>query len=103
MMTVMEKVEEYDGKCNLSPEDISVLVYAKENGFRLLTCDKTLRTKAIDDGVRVSGILYLTDRMVEENLVSAEEMISILKRLLTVNKRLPKRIIEERIDELKRF
>ena len=65
MMTVMEKVEEYDGKCNLSPEDISVLVYAKENGFRLLTGDKTLRTKAIDDGVRVSGILYLTDRMLD--------------------------------------
>ena len=102
-MTVMEKVEEYYGKCNLSPEDISVLVYAKENGFRLLTGDKTLRTKAIDDGVRVSGILYLTDRMVEENLVSAEEMISILQRLLSVNKRLPKRIIEERIDELKQF
>ena len=101
MMTVMEKVEAYEGKCNLSPEDISVLVYAKENGFRLLTGDKTLRTKAIDDGVRVSGILYLTDRMVEENLVSAEEMISILKRLLTVNKRLPKRSIEERIEELK--
>ena len=101
MMTVMEKVEAYEGKCNLSPEDISVLVYAKENGFRLLTGDKTLRTKAIDDGVRVSGILYLTDRMVEENLVSAEEMISILKRLLTVNNRLPKRSIEERIEELK--
>ena len=101
MMTVMEKVEAYEGKCNLSPEDISVLVYAKENDFRLLTGDKTLRTKAIDDGVRVSGILYLTDRMVEENLVSAEEMISILKRLLTVNKRLPKRSIEERIEELK--
>ena len=101
MMTVMEKVEAYEGKCNLSPEDISVLVYAKENDFRLLTGDKTLRTKAIDDGVTVSGILYLTDRMVEENLVSAEEMISILKRLLTVNKRLPKRSIEERIEELK--
>ncbi|MCI6900514.1 MAG: hypothetical protein MR827_01590, partial [Bacteroidales bacterium] len=84
-------------------EDISVLVYAKENGFRLLTGDKMLRTKAIDDGVRVSGILYLTDRMLDDNLVTAKEMISILQRLLTVNKRLPKRIIEERIDELKRF
>ena len=103
MMTVMEKVEAYEGKCNLSPEDISVLVYAKENGFRLLTGDKTLRTKAIDDGVRVSGILYLTDRMLDDNLVTAKEMISILQRLLTVNKRLPKRIIEERIDELKQF
>ena len=101
MMTVMEKVEAYEGKCNLSPEDISVLVYAKENGFRLLTGDKTLRTKAIDDGVRVSGILYLTDRMLDDNLVTAEEMISILQRLLTVNNRLPKRSIEERIEELK--
>ena len=103
MMTVMEKVEAYEGKCNLSAEDISVLVYAKENGFRLLTGDKTLRTKAIDDGVTVSGILYLTDRMLDDNLVTAEEMISILQRLLSVNKRLPKRIIEERIDELKQF
>ena len=101
MMTVMEKVEAYEGKCNLSPEDISVLVYAKENDFRLLTGDKTLRTKAIDDGVTVSGILYLTDRMLDDNLVTAEEMISILQRLLTVNKRLPKKSIEERIKELK--
>ena len=101
MMTVMEKVEAYEGKCNLSPEDISVLVYAKENGFRLLTGDKTLRTKAIDDGVTVSGILYLTDRMLDDNLVTAKEMISILQRLLTVNKRLPKKSIEERIKELK--
>ena len=101
MMTVMEKVEAYEGKCNLSPEDIFVLVYAKENGFRLLTGDKTLRTKAIDDGVTVSGILYLTDRMLDDNLVTAEEMISILQRLLTVNKRLPKKSIEERIKELK--
>ena len=101
MMTVMEKVEAYEGKCNLSPEDISVLVYAKENDFRLLTGDKTLRTKAIDDGVTVSGILYLTDRMLDDNLVTAEEMISILQRLLTVNKHLPKKSIEERIKELK--
>ncbi len=101
MMTVMEKVEAYEGKCNLSPEDISVLVYAKENDFRLLTGDKTLRTKAIDDGVTVSGILFLTDRMLDDNLVTAEEMILILQRLLTVNKRLPKKSIEERIKELK--
>lgn len=100
MVTVMEKVEEYAGKCNLSPEDISVMVYAKENGYRLLTGDKTLKTKAIDDGVTVSGILYLTGRMMEDNLVTAEEMISILQRLLTVNKSLPKRIIEEKIAEL---
>lgn len=36
----------------------------------------------------------------EDNLVTAEEMISILQRLLTVNTSLPKRIIEEKIAEL---
>ena len=100
MMTVMEKVEEYDGKCNLSPEDISVMVYAKENGYRLLTGDKTLRAKAIDEGVTVSGILYLTDRMMEDNLVTAKDMIIILQSLMIVNKRLPKKTIEEKIEEL---
>ena len=100
MMTVMEKVEEYDGKCNLSPEDISVMVYAKENGYRLLTGDKTLRAKAIDEGVTVSGILYLTDRMMEDNLVTAKDMIVILQSLMIVNKRLPKKTIEEKIEEL---
>ena len=40
---VIEKVSFYDGKCNLSPEDISVMVYAQDNHCRLLTGDKTLR------------------------------------------------------------
>ncbi len=103
MMTVMEKVEEYDGRCNLSPEDISVMVYAKENNYRLLTGDKTLRTKAITENITVSGIFYLTDRMMEDGLVDAEEMMTILQRLMEVNKRLPKRIVEEMIEELKRL
>lgn len=101
MVTVMEKVEEYDGRCNLSPEDISVMVYAKENGYRLLTGDKTLRTKAIAEDITVSGIFYLTDRIMEDGLVAAEEMIAILQRLKEINKRLPKRTIEEKIEELK--
>ena len=101
MVTVMEKVEEYDGRCNLSPEDILVMVYAKENGYRLLTGDKTLRTKAIDEDITVSGIFYLTDRIMEDGLVPAEEMIAILQRLKEINKRLPNRTIEEKIEELK--
>ena len=102
MATVMEKVGEYNGKCNLSPEDISVMVYAKENRYRLLTGDKTLRAKAIAEDITVSGIFYLIDRIMEDGLMNAEEMIAILQRLMEVNKRLPMRTIEEKIEELKK-
>ena len=38
--TVFQKVAEYQGVCNLSVEDISVMVYAIDNDCRLLTGDK---------------------------------------------------------------
>ena len=60
---VFQMIGEYDGNCNLSPEDISVMVYAKDNNCRLLTGDKTLRAKAIIENIQVSGVLYLTDLM----------------------------------------
>ena len=46
-------IGEYDGNCNLSPEDISVMVYAKDNNCRLLTGDKTLRAKAIIENIHI--------------------------------------------------
>ena len=36
---VYEKISLYEGICNLSPEDISVMVYAIDNKCRLLTGD----------------------------------------------------------------
>ena len=44
MITVFQKIAEYEGACNLSAEDISVMVYAIDNNYHLLTGDKTLRT-----------------------------------------------------------
>ena len=51
MVTVMEKVGEYDGKCNLSPEDISVMGYDNREISdymrpRLTTYDLKLSTLA---------------------------------------------------------
>ena len=43
---VFQKVVEYQGVCNLSFQDISVMVYARDNDCRLLTGDKKLREKA---------------------------------------------------------
>lgn len=101
MVTVFQKVAEYQGQCNLSVEDISVMVYAIDNNCRLLTGDKTLKTKATLENVNVSGILFLTDMLTQENIISNEEMITALKRLLHSNNRLPKRLINERIEKLK--
>lgn len=100
--TVFKKVAEYQGVCNLSVEDISVMVYAIDNDCRLLTGDKKLKDKATLENVKVSGILFLTDMLTQEAVISNDEMASALERLLNSNNRLPKKLIKERIDALKR-
>ena len=96
------KISEYQGACNLSPEDISVMVYAIDNNCRLLTGDKKLKDKATLENVKVSGILYLTDLLAKESDISNASMIEALERLLNSNNRLPKKLIKERIEALKR-
>lgn len=98
---VYQKIVAYNGKCNLSVEDISVMVYAIENHCRLLTGDKTLRDKATLENVKVSGILFLTDMLTDMRVIGNEEMISALERLLNSNNRLPKKLIRERIEKLR--
>lgn len=100
--TVLQKVAEYQGACNLSVVDISVMVYAIENNCRLLTGDKKLKEKAILENVNVSGILFLTDMLMTDSSISNAEMITALEKLLSSNNRLPKKIIKERINTLKR-
>lgn len=100
---VFQKVAEYNGVCNLSVEDISVMVYAIDNNCRLLTGDKTLKDKATLENIKVSGVLFLTDMLTNESIVDGEEMITALERLLSSNNRLPKKLIKERIETLKRL
>ena len=54
------------------------------------------------ENVKVSGILFLTDMLTQEAVISNDEMASALERLLNSNNRLPKKLIKERIDALKR-
>ena len=98
---VFEKISFYNGRCNLSPEDISVMVYAQNNHCRLLTGDKTLREKATLENVTVSGILFLTDMITQNNILEPAAMINALERLILSNGRLPKRLIEDRIEQLR--
>lgn len=82
---------------NVSVTDCSVWYYAKQNGFRLLTGDNKLKNSAIADGVQVSGILFLTDMLVEQKIIEEKDMADKLEELLAINSRLPKRVIDERI------
>ena len=59
-------------------------------------------TKNTLENVKVSGILFLTDMLTQEAVISNDEMASALERLLNSNNRLPKKLIKERIDALKR-
>ena len=83
-------------------EDISVMVYAIDHNCRLLTGDKKLKDKATLENVKVSGILFLTDMLTKESVIDGGEMITALERLLSSNSRLPKKLIKERIETLKR-
>lgn len=77
------------------------MVYAKHHRCRLLTGDKVLRKKAEEQAITVSGILYLTDMIMEQDVVDVGEMISALERLLQSNNRLPKKLVDEQINKLK--
>lgn len=100
IVKVYQKLIEYEGICNLTFQDISIMLYAKEHNCRLLTGDKKLKEKATLENVKVSGILYITDMMAK--VIDKEEMMLALQRLMATNNRLPKKLIVERINELNR-
>ena len=97
-MELMELFARYEVRTNLSLTDCAVLLCAKKGNYRLLTGDKNLRIKAGNEGVMVSGILYLTDMMVDNCVVNGKEMADCLEALLRQNSRLPKDLIYERIN-----
>lgn len=95
-----EIIELYENRNNnVSVADCSVWYYAKKNDYRLITGDGKLRSSATADGVIVSGVLYITDMLVDHGIVDKEDMAVKLKELYKVNKRLPQRLIEERISK----
>lgn len=85
---------------NASVQDCSVWYYAKKYDYRLLTGDKKLRLSASSDGVLVSGILFLFDKMLE---CSADKdfIISKILELCKYNKRLPNKLVDELISKYK--
>ncbi len=86
-------------KNNASMADVSVWYYAKKVNGRLLTGDRKLRSVAENEGVRVSGVLYIFEKMIENNIISHNEAAENLEELVKINGRLPKEECEKRINE----
>lgn len=84
---------------NVSIPDCAVWYYAKKYNFTLLTGDGQLRKKAIESNVSVKGIIYIFDQLVECNIISQNFAATKLQELITHNSRLPKSIIQERIEK----
>ncbi len=82
---------------NASLTDCSVWHYAKKCGGRLLTGDGKLRRAAEKDNVKVSGILYVFDKLVEYGIVDKLSAADSLECLTQINMRLPKNECEKRI------
>ena len=87
---------------NLTLTDSTVIYYAKSlTDCRILTGDRQLRNRAERRGIKVSGILYIFDQLVELGLLPHAEASKKLAALLRINSRLPKGEVEARIEKWK--
>lgn len=82
---------------NASFTDCSVWYYAKKINGRLLTGDGKLRKSATADNVKVSGILYVLDNLIEYEILDRDVCADKLEELTHINNRLPKGECEKRI------
>lgn len=90
-------------KRQLSDADCTALVLASELNAMLLTSDNNLRKTAQKHNISIGGHLWIFRRLVESNLVSPAEAITLLDRLEgIVNPKLglPKKDKENLIAEL---
>lgn len=98
-----EIVNEYSNiPGNISIPDCSVCYYARKHHATLLTGDRQLRKYAEASNVSVKGILFIFDELISNNIISPIIGIQKLKKLLSINVRLPKAEIEKRILEWKK-
>ena len=93
------KISELHSNSSTSMTDCSVWYLAKKTEGRLLTGDGKLKKAAEGDNVKVSGILYIFDNLVEYDIVNKASAAVLQEQLMAINSRLPKAECEKRIKE----
>jgi rRNA-processing protein FCF1 len=91
-----EEIESLDNQTTqskkLSIQDLSIYFYAKQisENCLILTGDNRLRKEAERQGLEVHGILWVFQRMIDEQIITAQKAIEKLTELERVNFWLPK-------------
>ena len=62
-----------------------------------MTGDRKLRNSALNEGVEVRGIIYVFDELVANGIISASMAAEKLTLLKTINPRLPKNDVYNRL------
>jgi rRNA-processing protein FCF1 len=84
----------------LSYQDYSIFYYARKYDAEVLSNDMRLRKYATRKSIPVKGLFYILDEMVLQGCVSASTMIKKLTLLKEINKRVPIKEIDDRIERL---
>lgn len=95
LFTLVEFKQSYKA---LSLEDCSVLRLASNLKVPLLTGDRDLRTIAERAGVKVHGMLWVLDQLVEACAISPSQAIEALRTLREYGSRFPRDEVDARIN-----
>lgn len=101
MLELLELYNEHQTNSNLSLQDCSVMLYAKNSSAMLLTGDARLRKKATQESIDVRGSIYVLDVIKESGLLPASVLIEKAEQLALLNPRLPKNEMSSRISQWK--
>lgn len=80
-----QKVPGYGFSSRLTDQDKSVLIYASHLHAVVLSGDKLIRNKAKELGLQYHGILWIMDKLVEENLAQPTLSKTKLEILISQN------------------
>lgn len=95
---VIEIVEEHSAVSgNLSIPDCSVCYFARKHKVPMLTGDRRLRRYAEQQSIEVHGILFIFDEFVKHGIITTTIAADRLEELFTLNARLPKSEIRNRL------
>lgn len=83
-----------------SREDLFALVLAKEIDAMLLTGDGSLRDAAVEEGVKVHGVIWLLDLMVENGIIDKRKRATSLKLMVKSGSRLPCEDVKVRLGDV---
>lgn len=75
---------------NLSVPDVSVCYYARSGSYVLITGDRQLRNYAEHQSIEVHSILFIFDKLIENQVLSKPVGANKLSELLRINTRLPR-------------